>query len=65
VVHLTLGNASDINAPAEVRGFDTRLRHLLADRGYDADALRRNLRVEARCRHPRPPHPVHTTAHAT
>jgi transposase len=46
VIHLTPGNASDIKAAPEViAAAPGRLRRLLADRGYDADALRRDLRA--------------------
>ena len=46
VIHLTPGNASDIKAAPEIiAAAPGRLRRLLADRGYDADALRRDLRA--------------------
>lgn len=45
VIHLTPGNASDVTAaPLVIAAAPGRLRRLLADRGYDADALRRDLR---------------------
>ncbi len=45
VIHLTPGNASDIRtAPELLARVPGRLRRLVADRGYDADELRRNLR---------------------
>jgi transposase len=45
VIHLTPGNASDIKAAPEViAAVPGRIRRLVADRGYDADALRRTLR---------------------
>jgi transposase len=45
VIHLTPGNASDVRvAPEVIAAAPGRLRRLVADRGYDADALRRDLR---------------------
>jgi transposase len=45
VIHLTPGNASDVKvAPDLIAAVPGRLRRLVADRGYDADALRRDLR---------------------
>lgn len=45
-VHLTGGNVSDIKAaPHLLRRAHGRIRHLIADRGYDADDLRRDLRA--------------------
>jgi transposase len=45
VIHLTPGNASDVKAaPDVIAGIPGRLRRLVADRGYDADELRRSLR---------------------
>jgi transposase len=45
VIHLTPGNASDVKAAPEViAAAPGRLRRLVADRGYDADQLRRDLR---------------------
>ena len=45
VIHLTPGNASDIRtAPELLARVPGRLRRLVADRGYDADELRRDLR---------------------
>ena len=45
VVHLTPGNASDVTAaPAVIAAAPGRLRRLLADRGFDSDAFRYNLR---------------------
>ncbi len=45
VIHLTPGNASDVRvAPEVIAAAPGRLRRLAADRGYDADALRRDLR---------------------
>lgn len=46
VVHLTPGNASDVGtAPEVLAAAPGRIKRLLADRGYDADALRRALRA--------------------
>ena len=46
VVHRTPGNASDVKtAPEVVAAAPGRIRRLLADRGYDADPLRRSLRA--------------------
>ncbi len=45
MIHLTPGNASDIRtAPELLARVPGRLRRLVADRGYDADELRRDLR---------------------
>jgi transposase len=45
VIHLTAGNASDVKVASElVAAVPGRVRRLIADRGYDADALRRELR---------------------
>ena len=45
MIHLTPGNASDIkSAPELLSRVPGRLRRLVADRGYDADELRRDLR---------------------
>ena len=45
VIHLTAGNTSDIGAaPAVLAAVPGRLKRLLADRGYDADPLRQDLR---------------------
>ena len=45
MIHLTPGNAADIKtAPELIARVPGRMRRLLADRGYDADDLRRNLR---------------------
>ena len=45
MIHLTPGNATDIKtAPELLARLPGRLRWLVADRGYDADHLRRNLR---------------------
>ena len=45
VIHLTPGNTSDIkSAPELLARVPGRLRRLVADRGYDADDLRRDLR---------------------
>ena len=45
MIHLTPGNASDIkSAPELLAQVPGRLRRLVADRGYDADPLRRDLR---------------------
>ncbi len=45
VIHLTPGNASDVStAPAVLAQALGRMRRLLADRGYDANALRAALR---------------------
>jgi len=44
VIHLTPGNATDIKtAPELLARLPGRLRRLVADRGYDADPLRRDL----------------------
>lgn len=46
VIHLTPGNASDVTAAPDVlAAVPGSLRRLVADRGYDADALRRDLRA--------------------
>jgi transposase len=46
VIHLTPGNASDVTAaPHVIAAIPGRLKRLVADRGYDADALRRDLRA--------------------
>jgi transposase len=46
VIHLTPGNASDVKtAPAVIADAPGRLKRLVADRGYDAGALRRCLRA--------------------
>ena len=46
VIHLTSGNASDVTvAPQVIAAIPGRLRRLVADRGYDADPLRDNLRA--------------------
>ncbi|MBP0446824.1 IS5 family transposase [Roseomonas sp. SSH11] len=46
VIHLTPGNASDVTAAPDVLAATPgHLRRLVADRGYDADALRRDLRA--------------------
>ena len=45
VVHLTPGNSSDVKtAPAVLAAAPGRIRRLLADKGYDADWLRADLR---------------------
>ncbi len=45
VVHLTLGNSSDVRtAPDVLVAAPGRIRRLLADKGYDADWLRTDLR---------------------
>ncbi len=45
VVHLTPGNASDVRtAPEVLAAVPGRLKRLIADRGYDANHLRRDLR---------------------
>ena len=45
MIHLTPGNSSDVTAAPEVLAqAPGRMRRLLADRGYDADHLRRTLR---------------------
>ncbi len=47
VIHLTPGNAADVAAAPDVlAAVPGRLRRLVADRGYDADALRRGLRAK-------------------
>jgi transposase len=46
VVHLTPGNAGDVGTAREVpAAAPGRIRRLLADRGYEADPLRRALRA--------------------
>ena len=46
VIHLTPGNSSDVTAAPDVLAqAPGRMRRLLADRGYDADHLRRRLRT--------------------
>src|ERR671913_431703 len=46
VVHLTPGNASDVRtAPEVISAAPGRLKRLVADRGYDANHLWRNLRA--------------------
>jgi len=62
VIHLTPGNASDVKiAPELLARLPGRIRRLVADRGYDADALRRDLRssgtnpvIPGRCTRKRP-----------
>lgn len=45
-IHLTAGNASDVgSAPEVIAAAPGPIRRLVADRGYDADALRRALRT--------------------
>lgn len=45
VIHLTPGNASDVKtAPAVLDKAPGRVRRLIADKGYDADWLRQDLR---------------------
>ena len=47
VIHLTPGNASDVTAAPDVlAAAPGRLHRLVADRGYDANALRRGLRAK-------------------
>lgn len=47
MIHLTPGNASDVRtAPEVIAASPGRMRRLVADRGYDANALRRYLRAE-------------------
>jgi len=41
---LTAGNASDVKAAPALLKQAGRMRYLLADKGYDADQLRRSLR---------------------
>ena len=41
---LTPGNVADVKAAPELLASLGRTRYLLADKGYDADALRRSLR---------------------
>ena len=41
---LTPGNVSDVKAAPELLARMGRARYVLADKGYDADALRRSLR---------------------
>jgi transposase len=46
VIHLTPGNASDVKiAPEVLAAAPGRLKRLIADRGYDANHLRRDLRA--------------------
>jgi transposase len=44
VLHLTPGNVADITAAPTLLAAAGRFRRLIADRGYDADGLRRALR---------------------
>ena len=45
IVHLTRGNSSDVRtAPAVLAAAPGRIRRLMADKGYDADWLRADLR---------------------
>lgn len=47
VIHLTPGNASDVKiAPAVLARAPGRVRRLIADKGYDADWLRQDLREQ-------------------
>ena len=46
VLKLTAGNVSDIAVAPELLSGLRGARYLLADKGYDADALRRNLRAD-------------------
>ncbi|MEN3234199.1 IS5 family transposase [Methylobacterium ajmalii] len=47
VIHLTPGNASDVKtAPAVLDKAPGRVRRLIADKGYDADWLRHDLREQ-------------------
>jgi transposase len=43
-LHLTPGNVADITAAPPLLAAAGRFRRLIADRGYDADGLRRDLR---------------------
>lgn len=43
-IALTAGNISDVKAAPALLGEGRGIRHLIADKGYDADALRRSLR---------------------
>ena len=46
VIHLTPGNASDVKtAPAVIAAAPGRFKRLIADRGYDANHLRRDLKA--------------------
>ena len=46
ITHLAPGNTSDVRTAPEVLAADPgRLKRLMADRGYDADRLRRNLKA--------------------
>ena len=46
VIHLTPGNASDVRTAPDVLALAPgRLKRLVADRGYDADRLRRDLKA--------------------
>jgi transposase len=44
VIRLTLGNVSDIRAVDEVLAAAGPIHRLIADKGYDADVLRRTLK---------------------
>lgn len=44
MLHLTPGNSADITAAPTLLAAAGRFRRLIADRGYDADGLRRALR---------------------
>lgn len=46
VIRLTPGNVSDIRAADDLLAAAGPLKRLIADKGYDADALRRKLRAE-------------------
>ena len=46
VIRLTPGNASDIGMAAPLIAAAGRMKRLLADKGYDADALRKSLKAQ-------------------
>ena len=56
VLLLTAGNASDVlTAPDVLAGAPGRIRRLIADKGYDADWLRRSAEEGHHARHPQHP----------
>src|SRR5687767_6172488 len=66
VIHLTPGNASDVKvAPEVIAAVPGRFRRLVADRGYDADALRGDLRSAGRCPSSRAAAPASTQSAVT
>jgi len=46
VIRLTPGNASDIGMAAPLVAAAGRMKRLLADKGYDADTLRKSLKAQ-------------------